>query len=367
MTLTECTRTRPARFLMACATCLAACSAAFAARPPARSKPHPNLAKVLMPYINTSHSVKLPDGRTIHMVCMGHGSPTVVFTAGMGNWSMIWFKVQPAIAQHTRTCAWDRAGFGLSDPSPLPQTIDNTTRDLEAALRIGHIRPPYVLVGHSLGGLESLLFKDHQPADVAGMVLVDPTYPGMGKVMKKVAPAIYTMFRNKTFFTGRDVQCAADMKAGELRPGAGDPHHCLRLPPFFPKQMRDTLLRFDRAHPGIFETRASLGAHVLQDTAMAVNPARNYASMPLIVLSAADEQRLPPRVPKDAKAQSPAFLAAGKRHHDRMARLSSRGVSRVVSHTSHYIQIIRPEVVVDAIEKVLRQTRSGTGTSSGAP
>ena len=367
MALTEQTKIHPVHLLIACVMCLAACSAAFAARPPARPKPHPNLGKALMPYINTSHSVKLPDGRTIHMVCMGNGSPTVVFTAGMGNWSMIWFKVQPAIARHTRTCAWDRAGFGLSDPSPLPQTIDHTTRDLEAALRSGHVKPPYVLVGHSLGGLESMLFKDHQPADVVGMVLVDPTYPGMGKVMKKVAPAIYTLFRNKKFFTGKDEQCAADMKAGKLRPGAGDPHHCLGLPPFFPRRMRATLVRFDRSHPGIFETRASLGAHVLQDTAMAVNPDRNYGNMPLIVLTAADEQPLPPKIPKDAKAQSPAFHAAGKGQNDLTAKLSSRGINRVVAHTSHYIQIIRPGVVVDAIEKVLRQTRSSSGTSSGAP
>ena len=128
----------------------------------------------LLPYASAEDAVRLPDGRVINMVCAGSGSPTVILTAGAGNWSTTWNKVQPAIAERTRVCTWDRAGYGLSGPSPHVQTIDNTTADLEAALVAGEITGRYVVVGHSLGGLESLLFKDRQPANVVGMVLVDP-------------------------------------------------------------------------------------------------------------------------------------------------------------------------------------------------
>ena len=69
-------------------------------------------------------------------------------------------KVQPAVAQKTRVCAWDRASWGLSSPSRQPQTADNRTSDLQAALKADGIKGPYVVVGHSMGGYESLLLKD---------------------------------------------------------------------------------------------------------------------------------------------------------------------------------------------------------------
>lgn len=146
---------------------LSGCALVLAAPSQARTTSPPN--KVLLSYLSRSDSVRLPDGRTIHMVCMGHGSPTVVLTAGFGNWGAIWFKVQPTIAQRTRVCAWDRPGYGFSDPSDRPQTIENTTRDMANALKLGHVPGPYVMVGHSLGGLESMLYTDHHPDRVVGM------------------------------------------------------------------------------------------------------------------------------------------------------------------------------------------------------
>jgi pimeloyl-ACP methyl ester carboxylesterase len=144
----------------------------------AQEQAQPQVDRTLIPYASTKDSVTLRDGRTIHLVCMGQGSPVVLLAAGGDGWSIAWNLVQPAVAKKTRVCAWDRAGLGLSSPSPKPQTVDNTTADLKAALDAGHIGGPYIMVGHSIGGFDALLFADHHPSDVRGIVLVDPSLHG---------------------------------------------------------------------------------------------------------------------------------------------------------------------------------------------
>ena len=100
----------------------------------------PPVAEQLAPYASTADSVKLPDGRELHFVCMGHGAPTVILTAGLGDPAMTaWSTIQPDMARMTRVCAWDRPGFGLSDGTAAPVTVATTTADLEAALATGKI------------------------------------------------------------------------------------------------------------------------------------------------------------------------------------------------------------------------------------
>ena len=77
----------------------------------------------------------LPAGAGSTSPPMGQGSPTVILSAGMGNWAETWRKIQPAVAARTRVCAWDRAGFGFSTPSPEPQDVTHTTKDLERSLK----------------------------------------------------------------------------------------------------------------------------------------------------------------------------------------------------------------------------------------
>ncbi len=143
----------------------------------------------LAAYADTTHSVTLADGRELHLVCMGAGSPTIVLTAGLGDWAATWKEVQPTLARTTRACAWDRPGFGLSEASSVRQTVATTTADLEEALESGP-EGPYVLVGHSLGSYESLLFTDRHRDDVVGMVLVDPSPPDQFAVYARIAPLL---------------------------------------------------------------------------------------------------------------------------------------------------------------------------------
>ena len=119
-------------------------------------------------------------GRRLHVLCMGAGSPTVVMETGLNSSSRTWRVVQPAVAQVTRTCSYDRAGIGTSDPDPRTKAARRTSRtiveDLEVLLRTAAISGSYVMVGHSLGGAYVRLFATRHPRDVIGMVLVDSSH-----------------------------------------------------------------------------------------------------------------------------------------------------------------------------------------------
>ena len=317
-------------------------------------------------YASTKDSAHLPDGRVIHMVCMGQGSPTVILSAGAGNWGVVWNKVQPAVAKKTRACAWDRAGFGLSELSPKPQTVDNTTTDLEAALKAGHIDGPYVVVGHSLGGLESLLLADRHPRNVVGMVLVDSTVPA-----KQAPPPGAKPFPDPPG-VAQLRKCAAGLRAGTIRAGGPDPDGCLRgqpLPPDYPPELRAALDKHPADLPPetvatAFDFLADFASSkwLSEDVQIARKPDRNYANMPLIVLTAGELQ-LPPGQPPIPDAQLRTILDQFRRDHDEMAALSTRGVSRVVDGSSHYIQQIKPQVVIDSIDEVVDEARADTAKS----
>jgi pimeloyl-ACP methyl ester carboxylesterase len=162
---------------------------AFVAAPASRSANTPTPEQEMTIYLKPQLVVHIDKGRTINFVCMGHGSPTVILTAGLGGWSFNWELVQPALAErNARLRLWDRAGAGFSSPSPETQDIVHTTEDLEQALQKAGIRGPYVMVGHSLGAFESLRFTDRNRQSVVGMVLVDPDIPDRGTLDERLAP-----------------------------------------------------------------------------------------------------------------------------------------------------------------------------------
>jgi pimeloyl-ACP methyl ester carboxylesterase len=104
---------------------------------------------------------------------VGSGSPTVVLEAGFGGSTANWRDVQPQIGRMTRTCSYDRAGSGNSVAQPGVHDAGDQIADLQRLLDAAGIRPPYVLVGHSYGGLLVSLFANAHPAETAGVVLVD--------------------------------------------------------------------------------------------------------------------------------------------------------------------------------------------------
>lgn len=116
------------------------------------------------------------DGRRVRMSVAGSGHATVVFENGYGISLEAWARVQPAVSRFARTVSYDRAGFGLSEDGPAPRDGRRIAAELRRALRAADLPPPYVLVGHSLGGLFVRVFAGRYPDEVAGLVLVDPTH-----------------------------------------------------------------------------------------------------------------------------------------------------------------------------------------------
>ena len=112
-------------------------------------------------------------GYRLHISCVGEGSPTVVLDAGLGGFSLDWSLVQPELAATTRVCAYDRAGYGWSDPSPHARTPSQIADELHTLLVNAGIQGPYVLVGHSAAGKHVRLYASRYPQAVAGMVLID--------------------------------------------------------------------------------------------------------------------------------------------------------------------------------------------------
>ena len=130
----------------------------------------------------------------LHINCTGTGSPTVVLEPGLGEPSTAMAWIAPAVAMTTRVCVYDRAGRGWSESASAPQDGVQTATDLHTLLQRAHEPGPYVLAGHSAGGIYVLNYAHRYPQDVAGMVLLDSMHP---EQYTKIAswPGFYEMFR----------------------------------------------------------------------------------------------------------------------------------------------------------------------------
>jgi pimeloyl-ACP methyl ester carboxylesterase len=108
--------------------------------------------------------------------CAGSGSPTVILEQGGGMPALGWMKVQPQIAQFTRVCSYDRAGYGWSEPGPMPRTVPRMAKELKTLLDASGEKGPYVMAAVSLGGPIVRLYAGLYPKDVAGVILVDASH-----------------------------------------------------------------------------------------------------------------------------------------------------------------------------------------------
>jgi pimeloyl-ACP methyl ester carboxylesterase len=114
---------------------------------------------------------------SLHINCVGQGSPTVLLDGGLGEWSADWVWVQQEVSDTTRVCAYDRAGMGWSELGPEPRDAKQISSELHTLLTKAGIGGPYVLVGHSFGGLYMQTYAARYPEEVAGMALVDSSQP----------------------------------------------------------------------------------------------------------------------------------------------------------------------------------------------
>ena len=305
----------------------------------------------LLPYAQPGQLVDI-GGRHINLSCVGSGAPTVVLMAGIASWSPIWYKTQPAIARSTRVCAFDRASYGFSDPAPRPQIISNVVDDLHAALEAGSIPKPYVLVGHSLGGVEARLYAQRWPREVAGMVLVD-TSPADEGLLDENQPGFDDAIGRESYASGK-LHCALLAAHGPIEPSAPEYGECsLPLPGDAPAAFRKVWPTFFTAEHAAAQVSlmSSLYTHRYDSV-----DHRSLGAMPLAVLSA--ESTWDNGTPAGAHfAQE--YEKVWRAMHEDLARLSSHGVHRIIKGSGHEIQLDKPEAVVDAVDDVLRQVHTG--------
>ncbi len=306
---------------------------------------------LVAPYIAPQTQARLPDGRLYNLVCMGEGSPVAVLDVGLGDWSLSWAHIQPELAKITRVCIPDRAGYGFSPPGPMPRDSDAETRDLEDALRAARIRPPYVVMGHSLGGLSARLFAYRNPEKVAGLLLIDPSvsFKPFG------TPSEYAAKMDLPFYEF----CAGKARAGTLIAGEirkGDPGPCVpstdrRLTPEDAAGVTKV-----RAKASIFETTvAEFRSAYDLDVDEVAAARRKLGNVPLIILTEDAEhfRRLQPWFASDVDAVYAGWVAV----HQDEARDSTRGEDRIVNGAGHDIEADRPDAVVSAFREIVEGAR----------
>ena len=321
----------------------------------ARPTPAPSIAedqRILL-YIESSQLIDV-GGRRINMHCAGSGSPTVVLMAGLFSWSLVWYKTQPVIAQKTRVCAFDRAAYGFSEPPPQPQIISEVVEDLHKALHAGSIPGPYVLVGHSLGGLEARVYAQRWPEDVVGMVLLD-TSPAAEGLLDENQPGFDAA-------EGREGDIAFYLHCASLvrhKPFAADSQELTDCSAVLPK---DTPAAFRKVWPQFFtpyyfEAKASLLWGLYNHRYDGADHHR-LGAMPLVVLSIEHPWSYDNDTPAGKRLDRSYGKIRNARHAD-LARLSSRGVHRVIKQSGHEIQLDQPQAVIGAVDDVLSQLRAG--------
>ena len=276
--------------------------------------------------------VDVGGGRRLWLECRGRGSPTVVLEAGYPDRADVWdvaaldpasgkAAVLPGVAAFTRVCAYDRPGTVLADPAdpvqrsrsdpvPQPRTAADLVADLHALLREAGEPAPYVLVGHSLGGLVVRLYAATYPDEVAGLVLVDSSHEEQGRRLRaQLTPE----------------QWAAIVEATIRPPGLG-------------------------AYPDL--ERIDLEASSAQMREAAAD--RPLPPLPLVVLSHGrpyGAAELPPGVPPEALERAWQELQA------ELAALVPGARHVVAAASGHYIHVEQPELVVEAVRQVVAAAR----------
>jgi len=273
-------------------------------------------------------------GYRLHLYCVGEGTPTVILDAAFPAQVSNWVWVQSVLSTHTQVCAYDRAGHGWSEPGPEPRDAMQQSRELHTLLTNAKVSGPYVLVGHSLGGLYVQMFADQYPDEVAGMVLIEGSHPdawkrlglpegvGVDPNMLAVAPTLarFGFFRLRLFsIPMADADLPAQQRAEEQAY-------------FDSAKYFDTLLAINTAFPVALEQ---------------VRQTHNLGSRPLmIVIGGASDNTV--GVARDLQ--------------DNLAQLSSNSATRMIEGATHSGLVDQRDYAVQtsaAILEVVEAVRTG--------
>lgn len=299
-------------------------------------------------------------GWRLHLNCTGEVSdsqPTVVLEAGVGDFSVEWSLVQPRVARFARACSYDRAGSAWSDLGPRPRTMHQIVWELHTLLEKAGERGPYLLVGHSWGGMLVQVYAMTYPADVAGMVLVDSGHEhGIwtlvnGKPVRlaetatgRAIPPVKTSDPLRESDIPPAARSQIEAAARQMGPRANEPPR--NKLPADAQRMRTWALSQLKLYAA---TDNPFDAEELAGMIAEKKKEHPLGDIPLVVLTRG--------MPEDQGPGGKAAEDEHKRNQAELVSLSRIGKQVFAAHSRHHIQLDEPELVVTSIRNVLAATR----------
>ncbi len=287
------------------------------------------------------------DDFQMHLYCEGTGSPTIVFESGLGDFSVSWWTIREEIVQETRTCVYDRAGMGWSDFTNTIPDSEYVVDNLHTLLQNAGEEAPYILVGHSAGGVYVREYTHTYPEDVAGLVLVDSSHENQ----QLRFPEEITDVENPLDFILRLCQFTAPagiMRVTGIAEGFVDDfdgNEALR---------QETISIFNRTH--FCSAISNEYAGFIDDISQGDAP-RSLGDLPMIVLTQGagnDPANFPESIPLEVIEQMDTLWIELQ---EEIAALSTDSTHIIVEDASHYIHHDQPDVVIEAIQQILDMVR----------
>lgn len=289
------------------------------------------------------------EGLKHHLRCMGSGSPIVVLEAGLGESSLSWYPVQSEIAKRTRVCAYDRAGLGWSEGTDNPMPPGQVAKSLHTLLQNAGLEPPFILVGHSRGGLFCRSFYHQFPEKVKGMVLVDSAHDNAAA--RELPHARWDYFKQK-------IQIAIALPLSEIG--------FIRMMGWADADRHPSPLPADivAAKTAVQNRTATTRAVVNEITVMrksldpATPPPASLGKLPLVVLTSG--KRINTELVKQEAINSNrsienavAIAQIEKALQQELAALSSNSRHVIAERSGHFIMYDEPDLVIDAVTGML--------------
>jgi pimeloyl-ACP methyl ester carboxylesterase len=302
-------------------------------------------------------------GRRLHLLAMGDGSPAVVFESGLMSTVLSWGHIQAEIANDARAVSYDRAGLGWSDTGPAPRDAERIVSELHQLLGQAQVSPPFILVGHSFGGLTARLFAARYPEEVAGLVLIDPVVPSEwnpasehnqkrirtgAKILRRATVlSRFGLIRFVSVLLRVGAKPLAEPLVRLMSKGAPKGDGTSSSPLFWnlPPSERKMAPVF-WVQPKFTDTIASQLENLPRSAAQ-VAAAEDLKDVAVTIISAAN-------TPAKRKAE-----------HISTAEMSSRGKHLTAARSGHWVVTDEPEVVLQAIREMIERTRKPSVMSAG--